>query len=141
MNPESQTKNFRGFVMRKNHSYEDRLKYMEMLEAGSSAKFIHKHYGIGDGLLKSLWIKYQQEGPSALVKKKNIRADGAFKERIIRDIEENFITLHEASVKYDVSATRLSAWLRMARENGYTALYEYKKLGRPPRDMGRATQR
>ena len=103
--------------MRKKHSYEDRLKYMEMLEAGSSAKFIHKHYGIGDGLLKSLWIKYQQEGPSALVKKKNIRADGAFKERIIRDIEENFITLHEASVKYDVSATRLSAWLRMAREN------------------------
>ncbi len=25
----------------------------------------------------------------------------------------------------------------MARENGYTALYEYKKPGRPPKDMGR----
>ena len=97
--------------------------------------YIHEQYGIGDGLLKSLWIKYQQEGPSALVKKTYIRADGAFKERIVRDIEENFITLHEASVKYDVCTTRLSAWLRMARENGYTALYEYKKPGRPPKDM------
>ena len=123
--------------MRKKHSYEDRLKYMKMLEAGYSVSYIHKHYGIGDGLLKSLWIKYQQEGPSALVKKTYIRADGAFKERIVRDIEENFITLHEASVKYDVCTTRLSAWLRMARENGYTALYEYKKPGRPPKDMGR----
>ena len=123
--------------MRKKHSYEDRLKYMKMLEAGYSVSYIHEHYGIGDGLLKSLWIKYQQEGPSALVKKTYIRANGAFKERIVRDIEENFITLHEASVKYDVSTTRLSAWLRMARENGYTALYEYKKPGRPPKDMGR----
>ena len=111
-----------------------------MLEAGYSAHYIHEHYGIGDGLLKSLWIKYQREGLSALVKKTNIRADGSLKERIIRDIEENFITLHEASVKYDVSTTRLSVWLRMARENGYTALYEYneyKKPGRPPKDMGR----
>jgi transposase-like protein len=88
--------------MRKKHSYEDRLKYMKMLEAGYSMNYIHEQYGIGDGLLKSLWIKYQQEGPSALVKKTYIRADGAFKERIVRDIEENFITLHEASVKYDV---------------------------------------
>ena len=65
--------------MRKKHSYEDCLKYMKMLEAGYSVRYVHEHYGIGDGLLKSLWIKYQQEGPSALVKKTYIRANGAFK--------------------------------------------------------------
>lgn len=32
MNPESYTKNFRGFVMYKKHTYEDRLKYMKLLE-------------------------------------------------------------------------------------------------------------
>ena len=72
--------------MRKKHSYEDRLKYMKMLEAGYSVSYIHEHYGIGDGLLRSLWIKYQQEGPSALVKKTYIRANGAFKERIVCNI-------------------------------------------------------
>ena len=123
--------------MRKKHSYEDRLKYMKMLEAGDSITSIHKHYGIGDGLLKTLWVKYQHEGPSALVKKKNIRADGALKEQIVRDIQENFLTLYEASVKYDVSINRLSVWLRAVREKGYTALYEYKKPGRLPKDMGR----
>ena len=39
MNPESQTKNFRGFVMSKKlkkHGYAERLKYMLMLENGYS---------------------------------------------------------------------------------------------------------
>lgn len=43
MNPESWTKNFRGFVMSKKHSYEERLKYMHMLEEGYSMNFIHAH--------------------------------------------------------------------------------------------------
>jgi len=34
MNLESYTKNFRGFVMRNKQIYEDRLKYMRLLEAG-----------------------------------------------------------------------------------------------------------
>ena len=123
--------------MRKKHSYEDRLKYMKMLEAGYSIEYIHKHYGIGRELLTSLWIKYQNDGPSALIKKEIIHADGALKETIVRDIQENFLTLYEASVKYDVSGTRLSVWLRMVREKGYTALYEHKKPGRPSKDMGR----
>jgi transposase-like protein len=110
---------------------------MRMLEAGYSVNYIHEHYGIGNSLLNALWIKYQGEGPSALIRKKNIRADGALKERIVRDIQENFLTLYEASVKYDVSAPRLTIWLRAVREKGYTALYEYKKPGRPSKDMGR----
>ncbi len=123
--------------MRKKHSYEDRLKYMKMLEAGYSVNYIHKHYGICTSLLRALWAKYQCEGPSALVKKKNIHADGALREKIVRDVQENFLTLHEASIKYDVSAARLSIWLRTVREKGYMALYEYKKSGRPSKDMGR----
>ena len=50
MNPESWTKNFRGFVMfkkRKKHGYAERLKYMHMLENGLSINHIHHHYGIG----------------------------------------------------------------------------------------------
>ena len=121
----------------KKHTLSDRLKYMQMLEDGYSTNYIHNQFGIDHSMIDSLWLLYQKEGPLALRKKHNIRADGAFREKVVRDIEENHLTLYEASVKYDVSATRLSAWLRMARENGYTALYEYKKPGRPPKDMGR----
>jgi len=123
--------------MRKKHTCEDRLKYMKMLEAGYSINYITTHYGISHHLLDVLWGKYQKDGPLALVKKKNIRADGALKERIVRDVQENFLTLYEASVKYDVSVSRLSIWLQTVREKGYTALYEYKRPGRPSKDMGR----
>ena len=123
--------------MRKKHTYEERLKYMKMLEDGYSMDFIHSRFGINTCLLKSLWILYLKDGPLALIKKKNIRADGALRESILRDIEENHLTLFEASAKYDVSEGQLLKWKAIVRERGYTALYEVKKRGRPPKDMGR----
>ena len=57
--------------MRKKHNYEDRLKYMKMLEGGYSINFIRMNYGIDDRLQTCLWEKYQVEGPTALLKKKN----------------------------------------------------------------------
>ena len=123
--------------MRKKHSYEDRLKYMSMLEAGYSYTYIHKHYGINQGLLSVLWNKYKEEGPIGLVKKQYIRADGKYKETVVRDVEEKHLPLYQASIKYDVSVTSLSVWLKVAREKGYDALYRYQKSGRPPKNMGR----
>ena len=123
--------------MKKRHTSEDRLHYMKMLEEGHSIDHIQKHYGINNTLLKVLWEKYQHAGPLALMKKKNIKADGSLKEKIVRDIEENGLTLAAASIKYDVSGTRLSVWLRLYREQGIKALYEMKPRGRPPKAMGR----
>ncbi len=45
-----------------------------------------------------------------MVKKKNIKADGDYRERVVRDIEEKHKTLQEAAVKYDVSVVRICAW-------------------------------
>ena len=123
--------------MKKRHGSEDRLHYMKMLEEGHSIAHIHKHYGINETLLKVLWEKYQQLGSLALMKKKNVKADGFLKEKIVRDIEENGLTLAAASIKYDVSDGRLSVWLKLYREKGIRALYEIKTRGRPPKDMGR----
>lgn len=55
--------------MYKKHTYEDRLKYMKLLEEGYSVRHIATHYGISCHLLDVLWKKYQKEGPSGLIKK------------------------------------------------------------------------
>ena len=123
--------------MRNKHTETDRLHYMKMIEEGYSIDHIHKRYGISSELLKSLWLKYQSEGVKALKKKKNIQADGVLKGSIVKDIEENGLTLVEASIKYNVSANRLSIWLRLYREKGIEALYEIRPRGRAPKDMGR----
>ena len=73
-----------------------------------------------------------------MLKKQNIRADYAFKLQVVRDIEENHITLVDASLKYNASASQIKIWLKLARTQGYDALSITKPRGRPPKnDMGR----
>ena len=123
---------------RNKHGYAERLKYMHMLKQGFTCHYIHKHYGIDKQFLGVLWGKYQSEGPSGLVKKKNIKANLKFKVQVLRDIEENHLTLVDASLKYNVSLNRIYIWQRIARTKGYEALVETKPRGRPPKnDMGR----
>ncbi|MCR5547267.1 MAG: hypothetical protein K6F25_00760 [Bacteroidales bacterium] len=119
------------------HDYEDRLKFMRMMEDGYSINYIHQHYGINSDLLESLWITYQEEGAIALAKKQYVKADGAFKVNVVRDIEENHIPLHEATIKYDVSTSALYDWRKIVREHGYETLYQQKTTGRPRKEMGR----
>ena len=123
----------------KKHSIEDRIKYIKMLEEGYSIDYICNHYGFDHHLLSILWMRYQKEGPLALMKKRNIRADGAFKEAVLREIEEKCLPLFEAAAKYDVSYTALKGWRRIVRKDGYAALYKEKRRGRPPKEnsMGR----
>ena len=122
----------------KKHGYAERLKYMHMLEEGYSVNYIEKHYGINCHLISHLWVKYQYEGPSGLIKKKNIKADYKFKVKVVRDIEENHLTLVDTSLKYNVSASQISVWLKIARTKGYEALAETKPRGKPPKNnMGR----
>ena len=122
--------------MRKKHDYEALLKYMRMLEDGYSIDHIHKKFGIDHNQLKCLWLLYQEQGISALHRKSYTQTDGELKQQIVLDVEKNHLTLVQASLKYGVSATRLSVWLKMFREHGVDALLITKKRGRPP-GMGR----
>ena len=121
---------------RKKHDYADRLKCMRLLESGKSFIFVSTEYGINNKQLRVLWEKYQRYGVSGLRKGKSIKADFALKRQIVLDIDKNHLTLHAASLKYGASLSRISAWLKLYRENGWTALEVVKKRGRPP-GMGR----
>ena len=109
-----------------------------MLENGFSVNYIETHFGINHKLLGYLWSRYQYEGSSGLFKKQNVKADYTFKIKVLSDIEENHLTLVEASLKYNVSSSHISRWLKIARTQGYDALTITKPKGRPPKnDMGR----
>ena len=126
------------YKKRKKHGYAERLKYMHMLEEGYSVNYIREHYGIDKQLLSHLWTRYESEGPSGLLKKQYVKADFAFKVQVVRDIEENHLTLVDASLKYNVSSSRIQVWRRIARTQGYDALAITRPRGRPPKnDMGR----
>ena len=121
---------------RKKQGYAECLNYMQMIEAGISIHAIHMKYGINEDRLHVLWDRYQSEGRSGLFKRKNIKADFALKREIVLDIEENYLTLHAASLKYGASPQRISVWLQQYRTGGLATLNSTKKRGRPP-GMGR----
>ena len=89
---------------------------MHLLENGYSIEFIHKKYGIDKGRLNRLWNLYQEIGKDALVRKTNICADGALREKIVREYLENHLSLVEMSLKYNVSENRLLAWSRIVKK-------------------------
>ncbi len=122
--------------MLKKHDYGALLKYMRMLEEGYSIRSISDMFGIGYKRLHYLWILYQTYGSSVLHRKQYTRASGELKQQIIRDIEENHLTLVQSSLKYGVSADQIKIWRRIVREQGIDALLITKKRGRPP-GMGR----
>ena len=122
--------------MLKKHDYEALLKYMRMLEEGYSIRSISDKFGISYKRLQYLWILYQTHGSSVLHRKHYTQTSIELKQQIIRDIEENHLTLVQASLKYGVSADRVKVWRRIVREQGIDALLITKKRGRPP-GMGR----
>jgi transposase-like protein len=122
--------------MRKKHNHSALLKYMHMLEDGYSINYIHCRYGIGHSQLEKLWILYQKEGAKVLCRQEYTRSDATFRYKVVLDIEKNGISLTQASIKYGVSAGRLSIWLKKYRQGGIEALSITKKRGRPP-GMGR----
>ena len=117
---------------RKKHGLAECLKYMHMIEEGISIHSIHVKYGINNDRLQVLWDRYQLQGRSGLLKKKNIKPDYALKREIVLDIEENHLTLHAASLKYGACSQRISVWLRQYRMEGLAALNSMKRRGRPP---------
>ena len=122
--------------MRKKHDYSALLKYMHMLESGYSINYIHTHYGISAEQLTKLWILYQRDGRKVLCRQEYTRSDATFRYKVVLDIEKNGISLTQASIKYGVSTSRLSIWLKKYRQGGIEALSTTKKRGRPP-GMGR----
>ena len=102
----------------------------------------NKHKWVHNQLIGYLWTRYRSEGATGLLKKQNVRADYAFKLEVVRDVEEKNVTLVDASLKYNVSASQIKVWLKVARTQGYDALAITRPRGRPPKNaMGRSRKK
>ena len=120
----------------KKHGYADRLRYMQMMEQGYSANYIHCHYGIGAVLLKTLWAKYQAYGYQAIIKSKNTKLSPCEKEKAIKDFEIKHLSLREVLLKYGISETAFGEWRKRYHASGLDGL-RASKIGRPSKNMGR----
>lgn len=122
---------------KKQNTYDDRLTYVRMIERGYSIDYICKHHAISHKDLEVLWLKYQKDGPSGLIKTKHRWKDGESREMILREIDTNCLSLRKAAAKYDVNVNTIIRWKRMVEKGGYVALYNCKPSNHSARLMGR----
>ena len=137
MNPESWTKNFRGFIMRKRHSVKEREKAVRRCLAGKSVKLVSKELGIKDNYIYEWVERYKMYGREGLEKQPYHEWSFEEKREIVSAYQEKGVPLHTVSSRYRVSQSEVSKWAKAVRERGYAALLERKRKGRPPKDMGR----
>lgn len=72
------------------------------------------------------WVKkYEQHGFSGLVKNKNSSYDGAFKENVIKYMNENHLSIQETSYHFNLGCPAVvGKWERIYYKEGPQALYQ-----------------
>jgi len=126
--------------MYKKHTFEDRVKYVKMLDEGYTTKYIERTYGFSHTFLKQLYRLYQEHGVEGLNKKKNIKYSAEQKLSAIREYEKNELSLDDIYYKYNLSRSAFLQWRKKYQAGGIEALMSDGR-GRQRKDMGRPKKR
>jgi transposase len=110
--------------MKKNY-YPEKVAAVKRLLSGESFNSVSKDTGIKHCNLKLLLSKYQKHGELSLLDSKSYpQHTFEAKKDIIEDIENNHLTLLEASLKYDIYLITIKRWLKSYYINGLEAFQD-----------------
>lgn len=124
---------------RNRFSIETREKAVLMvLEQGESYHSVARKLHT-DHQLISRWVNsYTLYGKEGLTLKSRNGYSGTFKLRLIQEMQENALSLHQMSVQYRITPSTLSVWRGLYEQHGALALLEMKPRGRP-KDMKKSS--
>ena len=107
----------------KKNYYPEKVAVIKRLLSGESLNSVSLSTGILHHQLKLLFSKYQKYGELSLLDSKEYsRHPFEEKKTIIDDIENNNLTLSEASLKYEICCQTLDRWFRTYRIKGIESL-------------------
>lgn len=120
------------------HTFEEKLDVVSQVRKGKPILRISREHHIREGMILEWVRKYDLYGESGLLKQPNVKATPDFKEEVVRLVIEKKVTLNQVVLVHGLSKTALERWVRTVRVDGYAALYQQKKAGRPLTGMGRS---
>ena len=120
--------------MHTKHGFNEKLRYIRMLEEGYTIDYIKKQFGINDTQLKVMWLKYQRDGLSALMDRSTSNHTPAtIKLAAVKDYVEKRLPLVSVCLKYDIDKSTIQRWKTKYLQQGIDAFVEESTLS----DMGR----
>ena len=127
--------------MYRKHSFEEKLNLVSQVKQGVSLNHLCNIHKLDRKMLREWVRKYELYGESGLCKQPKIKVSAEIKEEAVRFLEEKRLPLPQVALTYGVSVSSLKSWKETVKTNGYKALYQEKKPGRPPSIMGRPKKR
>ena len=114
--------------MKRSYSLEEKLCAIGFVFQGESARSVSRRFHLGHHILYE-WIEsYKLRGIEGLKPHVNRKKRLSYGEKckIVREYQESDLTLYQLSVKYDISNSAISTWVKLAERNGYEALDSHK---------------
>lgn len=108
------------------------------VKRGKPIKQLSREVRVEERMLLEWVRKHELHGDPGLKKQRNIQADPERKAEMVRLVMEEHVPLPQVVLEYGVSRSALESWVRRVRRQGYAALGQEKRRGRPPGTMGRA---
>ena len=127
--------------MYRHHSFEEKLRAVRLYESGLGSDLVGRELGIGSREILR-WVRaYEQLGESGLRRQAHHCPSAAFKSEVVGYVFEKSVSCEAAALKYGVSRSAVSSWVRKVKLHGYASLQVTKPRGRPPKPMGRPKKR
>ncbi len=115
-------------------SFEERLNIVSQAKEGKPIRQLAREYGLHENKILEWVRKYDLYGDDGLKKQPKTKANGDYKEKLVRSVLEKGVSLAQIVVQHRVSRTAIEGWVRQARKYGYIILHIEKPRGRPPKD-------
>lgn len=127
--------------MYRHHCFEEKLRAVALYRSGVGSDSVGRELGVSkDQILR--WVKiYGLRGASGLSKQSYFQFSASLKAEIVRCVLEKSVSCDAAALKYGVSRSAVSRWVREVKLHGYLSLQITKPRGRPPKIMGRPQKR
>ena len=111
--------------MKKEFCVEEKLEAISYVFQGESARSVSDRLHLGHHLLYEWLDAYRSKGIPGLKPKKKGRSKLPYEERckIVREYHERELTLHQLSVKYNISESAICTWAKLVERNGFEALH------------------
>ena len=100
--------------MKRSYSLEEKLCAIGFVFQGESARSVSRRFHLGHHILYEWLESYKLQGVDGLKshghKKKRLSYEEKCK--IVREYKESNLTLYQLSVKYDISNSTISVWVK-----------------------------
>lgn len=120
----------------RHHSYADKMGVIKLYQQGNGSTAISNDLHICRTVVKT-WIRlYQSYGVSGFDKQPNKHYSISFKEQVVRDVLDNYLSYPSVALKYHISQSTAYQWVQLVKQEGFSSL-KVTKQGRPTTAMGR----